>query len=97
MDREATLLLIGWDYNRPAVFVSKFRGALQRHLLAHREGLVDQEYIDKSQDTTYRPGQKLIIREAAVLRLAGLVERLAAELKALVAAAMPNPPTAASS
>lgn len=60
----------------------------QRHLLAHREGIVDQEYIDKAQDQSYKVGQKLIVREAAVLRLAELVERLASQLKALV-----SPPT----
>jgi hypothetical protein len=66
----------------------------QRHLLAHREGLVDQDYIDKAQDLTYKIGQKLIIKDVAVLRLAELVERLAIELKALVAAASVIPPTA---
>jgi hypothetical protein len=52
----------------------------QRHLLAHREGIVDQEYIDKTHDTTCRAGQKLVIKERAVLRLADLVERLASKL-----------------
>jgi hypothetical protein len=52
----------------------------QRHLLAHREGIVDQEYIDKTQDSTYRPGQKLVIKEAAVNRLADIVQLLASAL-----------------
>jgi hypothetical protein len=52
----------------------------QRHLLAHREGIVDQEYIDKTQDMTYRVGQKLVIKDSAVDRLADLVERLASQL-----------------
>lgn len=52
----------------------------QRHLLAHREGIVDQEYIDKTQDTTYRVGQKLVIKNGAVNRLADLVELLASQL-----------------
>jgi hypothetical protein len=52
----------------------------QRHLLAHREGIVDQEYIDKTQDTTYRVGQKLVIKDGAVNRLADLVERLSSQL-----------------
>jgi len=43
----------------------------QRHLLAHREGIVDQEYIDKSRDPAYKVGQKLIIKDQAVDRLAG--------------------------
>lgn len=49
----------------------------QRHLLAHRDGIVDQEYIDKSGDTSYSVGQRLVIREAAVLTLAGLLSKLA--------------------
>ena len=53
----------------------------QRHLLAHREGIVDQDYIDKAQDSTYRIGQKLIVKEVAIKRLAELVERLAAGLR----------------
>jgi hypothetical protein len=56
----------------------------QRHKLSHCEGLVDQGYIDKAQDRTYKVGQKLIIRETAVFRLAELVERLANGLKAIV-------------
>jgi hypothetical protein len=52
----------------------------QRHLLAHREGIVDQEYIDKTHDLTYRPGQKLVIKEVAVNRLADLVQLLASRL-----------------
>jgi uncharacterized Zn finger protein (UPF0148 family) len=55
----------------------------QRHLLAHREGIVDQEYIDKANDRVYSVGQRLVIKEASVLRLAQLVEKLAAHLKTL--------------
>lgn len=49
----------------------------QRHLLAHRDGLIDQEYLDRSGDTTYRVGQRLVIREAAVAECVALVEKLA--------------------
>jgi hypothetical protein len=38
----------------------------QRHLLAHRDGLVDADYIAKTGDQRYREGQRLVIREAAV-------------------------------
>lgn len=48
----------------------------QRHLFEHQQGIVDQDYLAKSGDSTYALGQRLIIREAAVLRLADLVERL---------------------
>jgi len=52
----------------------------EAHLLAHREGIVDQEYLDRTRDTTYRVGQKLVIKNWAVTRLADLVERLASHL-----------------
>jgi len=54
----------------------------QRHLLAHRQGLVDQDYIARSGDTTYAVGQRLVIREQAVLRLVTLLEKLVAGLRA---------------
>lgn len=55
----------------------------QRHLLAHREGMVDQDYINKSGDTGYSVGQRLVVKEAAVLRLADLVEKLGAAILTL--------------
>jgi uncharacterized Zn finger protein (UPF0148 family) len=53
----------------------------QRHLLAHREGIVDQAYIDRSGDQRYSFGQRLVIRGDAVIRLADLVSKLANELR----------------
>jgi hypothetical protein len=54
----------------------------QRHLLAHREGIVDQEYIDKSGDRTWTVGQRLVVREEGVRQLTDLVSKLGDELKA---------------
>src|SRR6266566_2219779 len=53
----------------------------QRHLLAHREGIVDQDYITRSGDTTYAVGQRLVIRDSAVNRLAELVVKLTEEMR----------------
>jgi hypothetical protein len=50
----------------------------QRHLLAHRQGLVDADYIARSGDKSYREGQRLVIREAAVRECLCLVEKLGA-------------------
>lgn len=55
----------------------------QRHLLAHCEGIVDQEYITKSGDTTYASGQRLVIRDVAVSRLAELVTKLVEALRSV--------------
>jgi|GEM_PF-203587 uncharacterized Zn finger protein (UPF0148 family) len=53
----------------------------KRHLIAHRNGIVDHEYIEKSGDKTYSIGQRLVVREAAVLRLVDLLSKLAGELR----------------
>lgn len=61
-----------------------FRLFQQRHILAHCEGVVDQDYIAKSKDTTYDVGQRLVIQEGAVNRLAEIVVKLIEDLKKLV-------------
>jgi hypothetical protein len=48
----------------------------QRHLLAHRQGLVDEDYISRSDDTSYRIGQRVVIRETAVRECLVLIEKL---------------------
>lgn len=45
----------------------------QRHCLQHKEGIVDQEYIDKSKDKSYAVGQHLIIKEKDILEYARIV------------------------
>lgn len=35
----------------------------KRHLLAHNEGIVDERYTEKSGDSTYKTGQRIVIRE----------------------------------
>ena len=49
----------------------------QRHLLAHRQGLVDAEYIARSGDTSYREGQRLVVRAESVRECLTLIEKLA--------------------
>lgn len=56
----------------------------QRHLLAHREGIVDEDYINKSGDKTYAVGQRLVIQETAVNRAAYLASKLVQKLRKLV-------------
>lgn len=54
----------------------------QRHLLAHRQGLVDDDYVARTGDNTYRPGQRLVVREAAVRECLGILEKLTAAMSA---------------
>lgn len=55
----------------------------RRHLLTHNEGMVDQRYIQQSGDTAFADGQRLVINEQDVRRLADILERLVAGLKPL--------------
>jgi len=48
----------------------------RRHVLAHRNGFVDQVYLDRSADTAYRVGQRLVVRTTDIEDLAHLVEKL---------------------
>jgi hypothetical protein len=57
----------------------------QRHLLAHRQGLVDDDYITRSGDMSYRTGQRVVIRETAVRECLVLIEKLAAGMATDVA------------
>lgn len=55
----------------------------QRHLITHKESIVDQEYLTKTNDSTYSVGQRLVIKEETVRQLADLVVKLANQLKKL--------------
>ncbi|MBC6408145.1 MAG: hypothetical protein GDA40_08530 [Rhodobacteraceae bacterium] len=57
------------------------RAFQQRHLLAHRQGLVDEEYIAKSGDNRYRPEQRLVLHAEGVTEAVELVEKLVAGLR----------------
>lgn len=56
----------------------------RRHLLAHREGLVDVRYVQKSGDNTYRVGQRIVVAVADVLRMVELIEKLGGALREAV-------------
>ena len=74
----------GHDYEAHLSATELFRLNLffqQRHLLAHRDGLVDDDYVAKSGDATYRAGQRIVIREANVRECIQLIETLAAGLE----------------
>ncbi|KAF0238512.1 MAG: hypothetical protein FD181_1015 [Prolixibacteraceae bacterium] len=53
----------------------------KRHLLAHTEGIVDQKYLDKTSDSSYKVGQRIVIKEKDVLELIGLVKKLVDTLR----------------
>lgn len=65
------------DYVTAAELSALAKYFQQRHLLAHRQGLVDADYIARSGDASYREGQRLVVREASVRECLTLIEKLA--------------------
>ncbi len=53
----------------------------RRHLLAHKNGFVEQVYLDRSGDTAYAIGQRLVVRAAEVEDLTRLVETLVTAMR----------------
>lgn len=53
----------------------------QRHLLAHSDGVVDQQYLDRSGDVTYRLGQRIVVRPDDTRALANLLTHLARAIR----------------
>ena len=57
------------------------RSFQQRHLLAHTQGVVDEDYLRRSGDSRYRSGQRIVVRAAMVRDTVDLVERLVTGLQ----------------
>jgi len=53
----------------------------KRHLLAHTEGIVDQKYIDNSGDSSYRVGQRIVVRPEDVRTCLNIVTEIVKTLK----------------
>jgi hypothetical protein len=48
----------------------------QRHLLAHTGGIVDQDYITRSGDSSYAVGQRIVVRDNSVRELLAILLKL---------------------
>lgn len=48
----------------------------KRHILAHNEGMVDSEYINKSCDKTYKKGQRIVVSQKDIKTLVTYLEKL---------------------
>ena len=60
----------------------------KRHLVAHRLGVVDQDYIRKTGDTRAAEGRKIVIDAGEVERLAGVVGKLAERMAVTLGSGM---------
>ncbi len=57
----------------------------QRHILSHKDGIVDKNYLEKTGDRQYQPGQRLVVKESDVMRFTDLIEKLASALESACA------------
>jgi uncharacterized Zn finger protein (UPF0148 family) len=55
----------------------------RRHLLAHNEGIVDEKYLLNSGDTTYKIGQRIVVKKIDVNNLIELVLKTINKIKEL--------------
>lgn len=53
----------------------------KRHLLSHNEGIVDQRYIEKSKDTFYKEGQRIVILDKDIDNILLYLEKLGVGLR----------------
>lgn len=56
----------------------------QRHILQHKDGIVDKEYIEKSGDNSYSVGQHIIVRDVDILKYVKIIEKLGREILSLL-------------
>lgn len=55
----------------------------RRHLLEHNNGMVDQRYLDKSDDTSYSLGQRIVVKEADAQSLLAILKKLGSSITKL--------------
>lgn len=71
--------ICGKDYrdwltaNEYSILVKCFQ---QRHILQHKDGIVDNDYILKSGDTHYTVGQRLVIKEMDIKSYSSIISKL---------------------
>lgn len=52
----------------------------KRHILAHNDGIIDQRYVEKSGDSTYKAGQRLVVSKGDIEVLLSLLDKLGSGL-----------------
>lgn len=62
----------------------------KRHILSHNEGLVDEKYLSKSGDDTYKEGQRIVVLEGNIDVFVGLLEKMKAGIESAIEAKSGN-------
>lgn len=55
----------------------------RRHIVEHNNGIIDDKYLKNSNDISYSEGQRLIVKEADIKELLGIIRKLGKGLKEL--------------
>ena len=55
----------------------------RRHILEHNNGIIDSKYIEKSGDTVYSVGQRLVVKDSDTIELLRVMKKLGEGLKTL--------------
>ena len=53
----------------------------RRHLLSHSEGIVDDKYLQRANDSTYKLGQRIVVKENDVTELLKLIRKIVAKIR----------------
>jgi hypothetical protein len=75
---------------QPAEWQAAHIAFMRRHLLAHRAGVVDQQYLDETGEPSINLGRKVVVSASEVRALAGVILQIARHL----VAKLPPPNTA---
>ncbi|WGV20628.1 hypothetical protein QIY50_25880 [Pseudomonas putida] len=62
----------------------------QRHLLAHTQGIVDEDYVKKSGDSRYRAGQRIVVNSDDVSKIVSILEQLTTSVRKAIES-IPSP------
>jgi hypothetical protein len=62
----------------------------KRHLLSHTEGIVDDKYVLRSGDSSYRSGQRIVVKEKDVENLINIVCKIVERVRTMQTNSLPN-------
>lgn len=78
--------LIGYGYTNwitSSQYTELLIYAQRRHLIEHKNGIVDEMYLQRSGDTSYKVGERIIVNDSDVLSLIKTVEEIIIAIKLL--------------
>lgn len=72
----------GYDAWISEIELAKMNQLFQkRHLLEHNGGIVDQKYIDKSGDFSYKVGQRIVTHKSDAIELLDIIKKLCSKMQ----------------